>query len=124
MAQTETFLSELKINYLTEEQYKQAVSNNQINDNEIYMTPTSKNDGTDDTKVTQIEISSNEDYPIILAKNANGNTVTDTVNKSNSLKYNPSTAALKTGKIIVSKNYGNTLPDSGTEGELFFLLVD
>lgn len=36
---TETNLSELKINYLTETQYAEAKTNNQINDDELYMTP-------------------------------------------------------------------------------------
>lgn len=35
---TETKLNELKINYLTEAQYEAAKTNNQINDNELYMT--------------------------------------------------------------------------------------
>ena len=38
---TSTEISELKINYLTEAQYNSALSNNQINSNEIYMTPSS-----------------------------------------------------------------------------------
>ncbi len=33
-------VSELKINYLSDTQYKDALKNNQINTNEIYMTPT------------------------------------------------------------------------------------
>lgn len=38
MAQ-ETSLKELKINYLTEEQYKEALDAGNINENEIYITP-------------------------------------------------------------------------------------
>lgn len=38
---TETLITELKINYLTEEQYQEALINGEINDNEIYMTPVS-----------------------------------------------------------------------------------
>lgn len=37
----ETLISELKINYLTEELYEEALENGQINENEIYMTPDS-----------------------------------------------------------------------------------
>ena len=37
---TTTNLSTLKINYLTQSQYDTALDNNQINENEIYMTPT------------------------------------------------------------------------------------
>lgn len=36
---TTTNLSTLKINYLTQTQYDTALSNNQINENEIYLTP-------------------------------------------------------------------------------------
>lgn len=36
---TETQISELKINYLTEAQYQEAVSNGEINENELYLTP-------------------------------------------------------------------------------------
>ena len=38
---TETQVSEFKINYLTEDQYQEAVENGEINSNEIYMTPDS-----------------------------------------------------------------------------------
>ena len=37
----ETLISELKINYLTEELYAEALANGQINNDEIYMTPSS-----------------------------------------------------------------------------------
>lgn len=46
----ETQLNELKINYLTEEQYEEAKTNNQINDNELYMTP----DDTSSSDIAQI----------------------------------------------------------------------
>jgi hypothetical protein len=36
---TTTNLSSLKINYLTQAQYDAAASNNTINENEIYLTP-------------------------------------------------------------------------------------
>lgn len=39
MAKTETDISTLKINYLSESAYKTALSNGEINENEIYMTP-------------------------------------------------------------------------------------
>lgn len=41
---TETQISELKINYLTEELYQEAVANGEINDNEIYLTPNNNSD--------------------------------------------------------------------------------
>lgn len=34
----ETFINEFKINYLTEEQYQEALTNNEINDDELYLT--------------------------------------------------------------------------------------
>lgn len=39
ISKTTTNLSTLKINYLTEEQYQDALENQQINEDEIYMTP-------------------------------------------------------------------------------------
>lgn len=39
ISKTTTNLSTLKINYLTEEQYQDALENQEINENEIYMTP-------------------------------------------------------------------------------------
>ena len=39
MAKTETVLEELKINYLSEERYKEAVAAGEVNQNELYMTP-------------------------------------------------------------------------------------
>ena len=36
---TTTDLSTLKINYLTQAQYDNALANNQINTNELYLTP-------------------------------------------------------------------------------------
>ena len=38
MAKTETFINEFKINYLTSEQYQEALASNAINDDELYMT--------------------------------------------------------------------------------------
>ena len=43
---TETTISELKINYLTEEQYSNALANGEINENEIYMTPSNDSGAT------------------------------------------------------------------------------
>lgn len=40
---TEALASEFKINYLTEAQYQEAVTNGEINENEIYMTPDTSN---------------------------------------------------------------------------------
>lgn len=51
---TETTVSDLKINYLTEAQYQEALTAGEINENEIYMTPDEKIGyklGKDDTGV-------------------------------------------------------------------------
>lgn len=120
MAKTETFINEFKINYLTETQYQTAMLNDEINDDEIYLTP---EDST--KKVTQnAAITTNAEYPIILASGTDTAATTNTLNKTSTLKYNPSTGALKTKKVILSANYGNSLPSSGTEGEIFLLLVE
>lgn len=76
-------------------------------------------------KATQnAAITTNADYPVILASGTATTNITDVLNKTSTLKYNPSTGALTTKKIIVTANYGNTLPSSGTEGEIFLLLVE
>lgn len=43
--QTETTLNEFKINYLSKQQYDDAVKNGQINQNELYMTPSEESGG-------------------------------------------------------------------------------
>lgn len=121
MATTETLVNELKINYLTEEQYQTALENNQINEDEIYMTPTLNSI----SKVTQnAAVTNNIDYPVILGYDSNAATVTNTVNKASTLKYNPSTGILSTNNIVLASSYGDTLPPSGVEGQLFFLILD
>ena len=120
MAKIETLVNDFKINYLTEEEYQNALTNNKINENEVYMTPEGNI-----RKVTQnAAITTDSNYPIMLASEAATTNTTDVLNKTDSLKYNPSTQALSTGKLIVALNYGTTLPSSGTEGEIFLLLVE
>ena len=120
MAKTETLINDFKINYLTEVQYQTALANDEINDDEIYLTP---EDST--KKVTQnAATTTNAEYPIILASGTSTTAMTDTLNKTSTLKYNPSTGALTTKKMILSANYGNSLPSSGIEGEIFLLLVE
>lgn len=53
---TTTNLTTLKINYLTEEQYNTALNNNQINENELYLTPDTG--GSALTAITNSEIDS------------------------------------------------------------------
>lgn len=88
-----------------------------------------------DTKVTQnAAITTNGEYPVILGNTTGIEEVTDTVNKTSTLKYNPSTKVLtaptfrgglttNSSNIILteSTNYSTELPASGVEGQLYFL---
>ena len=49
---TETKIDELKINYLSESDYNTALSNGELNENEIYMTPISNSGISDATTST------------------------------------------------------------------------
>ena len=88
-----------------------------------------------DTKVTQnAAITTNGEYPVILGNTTGIEEVTDTVNKTSTLKYNPSTKVLtaptfrgglitNSSNIILTEsiNYSTELPASGVEGQLYFL---
>ena len=51
-----------------------------------------------DTKVTQAAVTtSNTDYPVVLGYSSSTSSVTNTVNKSSKLKFNPSSGMLKIG---------------------------
>lgn len=89
--------------------------------NRVY---TSVNTDTN-TNVTQAAaITTNGNYPLLLGYSTATTAVTNTVNKTTTLNYNPSTKALTTGNIVLSSGYGTTLPSSGVEGQIFFLVVD
>lgn len=91
-----------------------------------------------DTKVTQeAAITTAGEYPVILGKNTSTTEVTDSVNKTSTLKYNPSTEVLTAptfkgglttdgGNIILKSenNYSTSLPSSASEGQLFFAEED
>lgn len=91
-----------------------------------------------DTKVTQnAAITTNGEYPVILGNTTGIEEVTDTVNKTSTLKYNPSTKVLtaptfrgglttNSNNIILTEsiNYSTALPTSGVEGQLYFLEDD
>ena len=64
MAKTETLINELTINYLTKEQYEEAVANGEINENELYMTPSDGDGGGSGLP----EVTSNKDQ-MLLATN-------------------------------------------------------
>ena len=64
-------------------------------------------------------------YPVILAYNTGTAAVTNTVNKASTLTYNPSTTKLHTPIIeLTSASYGETLPTTGSEGQIFFQLSE
>lgn len=86
-----------------------------------------RNDGTwaapaSDHKVTQgAAITTAGAYPIILATSTATTEQTNTVNKTSTLTYNPSTTKLHTPILeVTTASYGETLPSSGTAGQLFF----
>lgn len=110
---TTTNLDTLKINYLTQDQYDTAFTNNQINANQLYFT----SDGT--YPATQVEGTSNIDYRILLSTSANNTEETNTVRKSGNLTFNPSTSTLKIGDLSTLYStilYGNP---SDIEGLVF-----
>lgn len=74
-----------------------------------------------DHKVTQnAAITTNGAYPVILATSAATTAQTNTVNKSSTLTYNPSTTKLHTPILeVTSASFGETLPSSGTTGQIF-----
>ena len=60
-------------------------------------------DTNSDTKVTQsAAITTNGEYPVILGYSTSTSSVTNTVNKTSTLKYNPSTQILTTPKLKLS----------------------
>lgn len=88
----------------------------------------------DVSKVEQkAAITTDGEYPVILSATTDTTAITDAVNKTSTLKYNPSTGVLTAptfqgglttngGNIILdSVNYSATLPSSASDGQLFFL---
>lgn len=75
-----------------------------------------------DHKVTQgAAITTAGAYPIILATSTATTEQTNTVNKTSTLTYNPDTTKLHTPILeVTASSYGETLPSSGTAGQLFF----
>ena len=64
---TTTNLSTLKINYLTQSQYDTALGNNQINENEIYLTPTADMTTQEvDDFVSELDIGGNDGTAVDL----------------------------------------------------------
>lgn len=79
-------------------------------------------DTNSDTKVTQnAAITTAGAYPVILAYSTATAAVTNAVNKAAAFTYNPSTQKLHAPIIeVTTASYGETLPSSGTAGQLFF----
>ena len=83
-----------------------------------------------DTKVQQnAAITTAGSYPIMLGYNTGTTAVTNTLNKTNSLKYNPSTKLLQTGAIGVTENTGwtDTIPSTTTgytNGQIMFVVFN
>ena len=79
-------------------------------------------DYNNDTQVTQAAaITTAGAYPVILANSTATTAVTGTVNKTSTLTYNPSTTKLHTPILeVTTASYGDTLPSSGTTGQIFF----
>ena len=66
-----------------------------------------------DTKVTQTLTEANVEYPIILAYNADTESVTNAVNKAANFTFNPSDGGMKVPKIIIPID-GSTRDDGTT----------
>lgn len=81
---------------------------------------------TGDHKVKQnAAISTAGAYPIILATSTATTEQIETVNKTSTLTYNPSTQKLHAPILeLTNSSYGEILPETGTEGQLFFQLSD
>ena len=92
----------------------------------------------DVTKVEQkAAITTAGEYPVILGATTDTSTIVNTVNKTSTLKYNPSTKVLTAptfkgglttdGKNIIlssTNNYNTTTPSTGSVGQLFFAEED
>lgn len=81
-----------------------------------------------DTKVTQnAAITTSGAYPILLGNSTATTAITDTVNKTSTLTYNPNTQILTSPKVsadniyVGTASYGDTLPTTGTTGQIFFV---
>jgi hypothetical protein len=81
-----------------------------------------------DTKVTQnAVITTAGEYPVILANSTATTAITDTVNKTSTLTYNPNTQILTSPKVstdniyVGTASYGDALPTTGTTGQIFFV---
>lgn len=81
---------------------------------------------TGDHKVKQnAAITSSGAYPIILATSTATTEQIESVNKTSTLTYNPSTQRLHAPILeVTSSSYGDILPESAVNGQLFFQISD
>lgn len=81
-----------------------------------------------DTKVTQAAVTTSAgNYPVMLGYSTATSEVTNTLNKTALLHYNPSTKLLQTGALGVTATtgYTSTVPTAaGVDGQVMFVLVD
>ena len=94
----ETTVNELKINYLSESDYNTALSNGEVNENEIYMTPISNSD---------ITVSSSGSGNAVTSITASGNTLTVTKG-STFLTTHPSVTKSTDSTSTASPSHGKT----------------
>lgn len=71
-------------------------------------------------------ITSAGNYPILLGYNTTTSSdVTNVVNTTSTLNYNPSTQKLHVPALeLTDASYGSVLPSTGTEGQVFFQISD
>ena len=109
-------LSELKINYLTQAQYDAAVSNNEINEDEIYLTPAT--DSGNMGSVTSVGVSNATDGGLSVSGSPVTTSGTISIGHSNVLSSAQTTSGVY--PIKIDKNghiseYGNAVTISDTK---------
>lgn len=133
---TTTDLSPLKINYLTQTQYDSALTNNQINENEIYLTPEEaiviQSASTSVAGIVQLSSATDSDsetlaatasavkaaYELAASKTANTGTVTSITISATSPVSVSATGAITTSgtrTISLADAYGDTKNPYGTK---------
>ena len=78
-------------------------------------------DRTDTYVTAQAVNTSNVNYPVMLGFSATTAAVTQVLQKADLFRYNPATQKLSVPIIqVTTASYGETLPTTGTTGQLFF----
>ena len=113
---TETLINELKINYLTEAQFKNALNNNQLNENEIYMTPESDDEflsSTDPVGTGSFSMNRKEGTTVGSYSIAIGYNVTASGNYSHAEGYDTTAS----GNYSHAEGYGTTASVGSSHAE-------